>query len=64
MHFRTRTLRTELQSLKGRDGQPQTRRRGDIHNKRKRRCLEQRPSCYAKNRSHDLTPGRGGRQRI
>ena len=27
MHFRTRTLRTELQSLKGRDGQTLTRRR-------------------------------------
>ena len=67
MHFRTRTLRTELQSLKGRDGQTLTRRRGDIHANRKGRCLEQRPYRYAKNRSHeshDPTPGRGVRQRI
>ena len=50
LHFRTSTLRTELQSLKGRDGQPPTRRRGAIHAKRKGRCLEQRPYPYAKNR--------------
>ena len=63
-HFRTRTLRTELQSLKGRDGQTLTQCRGDIHAKRKGCRLEQRPYRYAKNRSHDLMPGRGVRQRI
>ena len=63
-HFRTRTLRTESQSLKGRDRQTPTRRWGDIHAKRKGRSLEQRPYRYAKNRRPDLTPGRGVRQRI
>ena len=63
-HFRTRTLRTELQSLKGRDGQPPTRRRGDTHAKRKGRCPEQRPYRYAKTRCPDLSPGRGVTQRI
>ena len=62
-HFRTRTLRTEWQSLKGRrttsDPAP-----GRHHAKRKGRCLEQRLYCYAKNRRPDLTPGRGVRQRI
>ena len=59
-----KTLRTELQSLKGRDGPNPTQRRGDIHAKRKGHCLEQRPYRYAKNRSHDLAPGKGVRQRI
>ena len=48
-HFRTRTLRIEIQSVKGRDGQTPTRRQGDIHAKRKGRCQEQRPYCYARN---------------
>ena len=48
-HFRTRTLRIEIQSVKGRDGQTPTHRQGDIHAKRKGRCQEQRPYRYARN---------------
>ena len=59
-----KALRTELQSFKGRDGQSLARRRGRIHAMWKGRCLEQRPYRYDKNRSLDLTPGRGVRQRI
>ena len=59
-----KTLRTELQSFKGRDGQSLVRHRGGIHAIWKGRCLEQRPYRYAKNRRLDLTPGRGVRQRI
>ena len=50
-HFRTRTLRIEIQSVKGRDGQTPTRRQGDIHANRKGRCQEQRPDRYARNQN-------------